>query len=179
MFSSARKLCLQHSRIIIKFCSTWRPVLSATSTIGMGTGWLGASLSELRLLLLLDDASPSPLSNRRRLAPVPAAGELKRSAAEGDIPALLLGTNSANTINTVLAISLCIQISDNYTTYVFQMPDPSAASQTCNRQYNQNLYLNSFRVPHTVRHIYTYTSFLFLELLQAKLAQKKITIRNC
>jgi len=58
---------------------------------------VGASVTELRLLLLLDDAGPSPLSNSRRLAPEPAAGELKRSAALGDAAALLIGTKSANT----------------------------------------------------------------------------------
>ena len=85
-------------------CSTWRPVLSATNTIGIGIAWLPASLAELRLLLLLDDAVPSPLSNSRRLAPVPAAGELKRSAALGDAAALLIGTKSVHTLNTRFAI---------------------------------------------------------------------------
>jgi len=52
-----------------------------------------------RRLVLLDAAVPSPLSNRRRLAPVPAAGELKRSAALGDA----IGANSAHTLNIATA----------------------------------------------------------------------------
>jgi len=57
--------------------------------MGIGTAWLTVSFAVPRRLLPLD-AVPSPLSNRRRLAPVPAAGELKRSAALGDA----IGANS-------------------------------------------------------------------------------------
>jgi len=83
---------------------TWRPLLSATNTMGIGIVWL-PSLAELRLLVLLDDV-PSPLSNSRRLAPLPAAGELKRSAALGDAAALVIGTKSVHTFNRVFAIPL-------------------------------------------------------------------------